>query len=67
MTGAARRKMKKAVKKMKAAGDEMAEAAVMPGAGSESDEEVAMAPMGGRKARSKARSKGMMGRLGRYF
>ncbi len=70
MTGAARRKMKKAVKKMKKAGAEMAEVAVMPGAtmdgaGSESDEEMAMAaPMGGRKPRSK---KGMLGRLSRYF
>ena len=70
MTGAARIKMKKAVKKMKKAGAEMAEVAVMPGAtmdgaGSESDEEMAMAaPMGGRKARSK---KGMLGRLSRYF
>jgi hypothetical protein len=63
MTAGRRRKVKAAAKKLKAGAEEMAEAAAMPGAGSDSDD-MAMAPMGGRKARSR---KGMLGRLSRYF
>jgi hypothetical protein len=63
MSAGRRRKVKSAARKLKAGAEEMAEAAAMPGAGSDSDE---MAPaMGARRGRGgkKHSKKGLM----RYF